>query len=117
MILLVIGPTALLFTKLKSLVNGRAMVFTGQAIFLISLGWEVTLALPYGWWGYNPDYMLGLFVSPWFGLPIEAAFLWFVSGWSSVFVFELLRAYKASGQPIRQFLFGTPTEAPAGQPS
>ena len=29
-------------------------------VLLISLLWEVTLALPYGWWNFQDEQMIGL---------------------------------------------------------
>ena len=34
-------------------INWRAFVVTQLTVLLVSLCWEVTLALPRGWWGYN----------------------------------------------------------------
>ena len=45
-------------------------------ILLISLLWEVTLAIPYGWWDYRPGAMMGLAIAAWRGLPVEAVCVW-----------------------------------------
>jgi hypothetical protein len=60
-------------------VNSRALVFTIVVTTLISLIWEVTLALPRGYWDYNHDYMVGIFVPFWNSLPIEAVTVWIFS--------------------------------------
>lgn len=60
-------------------VNTRALVFTVVTTLCISIVWEVTLALPRGYWGYNPNAMVGIFVSFWNDLPIEAVTVWLFS--------------------------------------
>ena len=66
------APSAGLFASARPLVNWRAFSLTLFMIVLVSLVWEATLAIPYGWWGYEPRQMLGLRVGAWSGLPIEA---------------------------------------------
>lgn len=60
----------------KQFINQRALVFTILATLCISIIWEVTLALPRGYWNYNPDYMVGIFIHAWCNLPIEAITVW-----------------------------------------
>ena len=60
-------------------VNTRALVFTVVTTLCISIIWEVTLALPRGYWGYNPNEMVGIFVGFWSNLPIEAVTVWLFS--------------------------------------
>ena len=72
---LVIGgmvPSASLFQSSRRLINWRAFSLTMFMILLISLFWEATLAVPYKWWGYQQDQMMGIFIGAWAGLPIEA---------------------------------------------
>lgn len=70
----------LFFWKItRYFVNFPALVFTVIITTLISIIWEVTLALPRGYWNYNPEYMLGIFVSFWHNLPIEAVTVWIFS--------------------------------------
>jgi hypothetical protein len=52
------------------------MAFTMLITTLISIIWEVTLALPRGYWNYNPEYMLGISIEPWNNLPVEAVSVW-----------------------------------------
>jgi hypothetical protein len=67
----------LFFWKItKSLVNRQALVFTIVVTTLISIVWEVTLALPRGYWNYNHDYMLGISIPAWDSLPVEAVTVW-----------------------------------------
>jgi hypothetical protein len=60
-------------------VNTRALVFTIVTTLCISIIWEVTLALPRGYWGYNSGQMVGVFISFWTDLPIEAVTVWLFS--------------------------------------
>jgi len=70
----------LFFWKLTKLyVNRRAFAFTIIITTLISIIWEVTLALPRGYWNYNHNYMIGIFISPWSNIPFEAITVWLFS--------------------------------------
>jgi len=60
----------------RQFVNIQAFVFTILATLCISIIWEVTLALPRGYWNYNPDYMVGIFIHAWSNLPMEAITVW-----------------------------------------
>ena len=106
LIIVAVGPAALLWRKLVPLINLQAMLFSALTGLLISLMWEVTLALPYGWWNYNHHWMTGIFIKPWFGLPFEAALLWLCAGVGSVILFELFRSQFASQLGFWRFLFG-----------
>jgi len=106
LLLIAVGPIALLWRKMIPLINNQAMLFSVLTGVLISLMWEATLALPYGWWDYNHHWMLGLFIRPWYDLPVEAALLWFCGGVGSVVLFELFKSQHASGVGFWRFLFG-----------
>jgi hypothetical protein len=68
------------FWKLsRRFVNVPALAFTVVITTLVSVIWEITLALPRGYWGYRPDYMLGVFVPVWHNAPIEALTVWVFS--------------------------------------
>jgi uncharacterized membrane protein len=84
-------PAILLFRSTRSFINWRAVSFTVFWVVLTSLIWEATLASPYGWWGYQPRHMMGLYVGAWFQLPIEAVLLWVSATFTTVMVYE---AYK-----------------------
>src|SRR5437773_9230845 len=66
-------PSAGFFYTAQRFINWRAFSFTFFLLLMISLLWEVTLALPYGWWECRPRGLIGLHVGAWFDLPIEAA--------------------------------------------
>jgi hypothetical protein len=108
-------PTALLTQRVSPFMNDRALLFTVMAVVLVSLLWEVTLALPNGWWDYRHEHMMGLFMKPWNGLPFEAVLLWPISAWSNVLLFETFRIYVYSDRPFWVLLFGRKPE-PLGQP-
>ncbi len=71
-------PCSALLSSTKSFINWRAFSFTFFVITLISLLWEVTLAIPYGWWNYKSNQMMGLFINAWWKLPVEAVCVWFM---------------------------------------
>ena len=70
--------------------------------------WEVTLALPYGWWAFQPRMMLGLTVDAWSYLPIEEVFVWFSVTFTTVVIFEAVKMWKASKKSLRHALVGPP---------
>jgi hypothetical protein len=104
-------PTALLTKRISPFLNERALLFTVMAVMLVSLLWEVTLALPNGWWNYRHEHMMGLFMKPWNGLPFEAVLLWPISAWSNVLLFEMFRIYVYSDRHFWELLFGRKPEA------
>jgi len=102
----VLTPNLIIWQAVRRFVNQRALVFTMLTVILVSLLWEVTLGIPYGWWGYRMNAMMGLTIRPWFDLPVEAAFLWVVAGWGNVTLYELLKLRIASERGICEFLTG-----------
>src|SRR5437867_12214613 len=63
-------PSAGFFYTARDFINWRAFAFTFFLLLLLSLLWEATLALPYGWWEYRPITMMGLHIGACSGLPI-----------------------------------------------
>ena len=102
-------PAASLFRFAGPFINWRAFSLTSLVVVLISLLWEVTLALPYGWWGFQPHMMMGLHVDAWSDLPIEEVFLWFAVTFTTVVVFETLKIWLASGKGFQEMLTGRHT--------
>lgn len=91
---LVIGstiPSAGFFPTARPFINWRAFSLTLFMILLISLFWEATLAVPYGWWGYQPRQMVGLFIGAWAGLPIEAVLVWISVTYATTIIYEVLK--------------------------
>jgi len=107
---LIIGgmvPSAGLFPTVRRFINWRAFSLTLFMILLISMFWEATLAVPYGWWGYQQREMLGLFIGAWAGLPIEAVSVWIAVTYGTVIVYETAKLWQASGTSARRAFLGS----------
>lgn len=104
LLLTAIVPSVVLFRTVKFFINWRAVSMTMAVMLLISLLWEATLALPYHWWGYEPDQMIGLTVYSWSNLPVEATLVWLCVTFTTVLVYETVLLYfvvkeaKATGE-------------------
>lgn len=74
-------PYIVFWRLVGHLVNRRALVGVIVWTVATAITWESLLALPRGYWNYNHEAMLGLFVPGFFGakLPIEAVSVWFAS--------------------------------------
>src|SRR5271165_5557294 len=101
-------PSSVLFPTARPVINWRALSLTMFMILLISLLWEVTLALPYGWWNFQDGAMLGLRITAWARLPIEEVFVWIAVTWATVIVYEIVKRWKASGKPAKHAFLGAP---------
>ena len=100
-------PNILFYNALGQFINERALLFTMTVAVLVSLIWEVTLALPNGWWDYQRDQMMGLTITPWSDLPIEAAVLWVFAGWGNVILYEFFRFKLHTRRSFMRALFGS----------
>lgn len=105
-ILVLFFPTFLLFYSVKSYINWRAMSLSVILMWLISVIWEVTLGVPYGWWGFNKDMMLGIFIRGWSDLPIEEPILWTLAPWVTAMLYEAVRLFVHSRNSARETLLG-----------
>ncbi len=108
-VFLVVGalfPAASFFPTVKPFINWRAFSITLIFILLISLLWEVTLAVPYGWWEYRENQMLGVFIGAWSRLPIEAVCVWIAVTYATIIVFEVVKLWQASGRRARHAFLG-----------
>ena len=118
-IVLTIGfvvPTIAVFRVIKYYINWRALSLCTFVLVLVSLFWEVTLALPYGWWNFQHDQMLGIYLYA-VGLPIEEVLLWLVAGWGVVNLYEFIELHHRHGgatywQTLTQPSPKAATEAP-----
>jgi len=114
-IVLVVGglvPAVSSFPATSRFINWRALSLTVFFILPISLLWEATLALPYGWWNYQHGAMMGIFIGAWSELPIEAVFVWLAVTYATIIVFEAVKIWQASGRPAREaFLGARPTRS------
>ena len=99
-------PASLLFNTAYSFINWRAFSTTFFYVLLISMMWQATLAVPYGWWRYRPDQMMGLLIKPWSGLPVEAAMLWLSVTFTTTIVYTMIKIWLISGKPFMKFLWG-----------
>jgi len=101
-----LAPSAALFPSALPVVNWRAFSLTLCVILLTSMLWEATLAVPYGWWQYRRPQMLGLFVTAWDLLPIEAVCVWIAVTYPTVMVYEVIRRWRSSGKSARRAFLG-----------
>lgn len=92
-VVLAVGP------RVASRINWPALALVCLALWGHSVLWEVTLAIPQGWWGYQAHSMIGLEVAAWHHLPFEAVVVWLLTPIATVISFEALRARLA--QPTR----------------
>jgi hypothetical protein len=99
-------PAAGFFPTARLFINWRAFSLTLFLMLLVSLLWEATLAVPYGWWGYQPDQMMGVFIGAWARLPIEAVLVWIAVTYATTIVFEVVKLWQASGSKMTAALFG-----------
>jgi len=99
-------PSMALFPSALPVINWRAFSLTMFIMLLISLLWEVTLALPYGWWAFQDAQMVGIRVTAWSRLPIEEVFVWIAVTYATVIVYENVRRWQSSGKSMRRALFG-----------
>jgi hypothetical protein len=109
-IFLVLGalvPSAMLLPMARPMINWRAFSLTLFMILLISLLWEVTLALPYGWWNFQDDTMIGLRITAWARLPIEEIFVWIMVSYTSIIVYETVKRWQASGRKAMHAFLGS----------
>ena len=99
-------PSAGFFYTAQRFINWRAFSFTFFLLVLISLLWEATLALPYGWWEYRGNILIGLQIGAWSGLPIEAVCVWFAVTFTTAITYEVIKIWKALGTRALEAFFG-----------
>ena len=99
-------PSAGFFRTAQPFINWRAFSFTFFFIVLVSLLWEATLALPYGWWGYRATAMLGLTIGAWSQLPVEAVSVWLAASFTTVIGYEVVKIWLATGKRALEAFFG-----------
>jgi hypothetical protein len=71
-------------------INWRALATAWLFVLAISQFWEASLGVPYGWWAYVPDQMMGIFLKPLCDLPIEAVLVWTLGSWTTVIIYETI---------------------------
>lgn len=106
LVLFALLPSSALFPTARPVINWRALSLTMFILLLTSLLWEVTLALPYGWWNFQDKEMLGIRITAWSFLPIEEVFVWIAVTYASVIVYEIVKRWKGSGRAARHAFLG-----------
>ena len=101
-----LGPSAALLPSAMPVINWRALSLTLFILLLNSLLWEVTLAIPYGWWGFQDRAMIGVRIAAWSRLPVEEVCIWIAVTYSTVIVYEIVRRWQASDKRFVHALFG-----------
>lgn len=112
LVLAAIVPSVGFFETAKPFINWRAFGFTFFPILLISLLWEATLAVPYHWWGYNEEAMIGISIGAWSHLPIEAVCVWLAVTFTTVIIYEVIKVWQAMGTKALEAFFGITSERP-----
>jgi hypothetical protein len=108
-IFLIIGPgipVILLYTSLSKFINWPAAFMVAFQVMILGMLWEASLGVPFGWWGYQPEQMMGIFVAEWGVLPIEAVALWFLVAFPTIFVFEAVRCVLYHERSWQELLLG-----------
>jgi hypothetical protein len=100
------GPSAGLLPSAMPVINWRALSLTMFILLLTSLLWEVTLAVPYGWWDFRDAEMIGVRITAWSRLPVEEVCVWIAVTYATVIVYEIARRWQASGKKIRHAMLG-----------
>ncbi|MDH3733890.1 MAG: hypothetical protein OEU54_10170 [Gemmatimonadota bacterium] len=109
--LLAFVPATFVIQSVGRFINWRAFFFAYAALLLVSLLWEATLGVPYNWWNYQCEQMMGLRITAWANLPVEAVMLWMAGSWGAVGAYETFRMAfhlmeRHEGRTFWQTLFG-----------
>jgi hypothetical protein len=103
-------PAMFLYRTIGNLTNWPAFAVTTLFVLVTSVIWEVTLAIPRQWWGYEPSGMIGLTITAWSRgdaiFPVEAAIVWLFAPFASVLTYEFAKALAHHPRAIKQALFG-----------
>jgi hypothetical protein len=106
-------PALFFYRAIGSLTNWPAFAVTTLYVIVTSLVWEVTLAIPRQWWGYEPSGMIGLTIAAWSRgdaiFPVEAAVVWLCAPLSSILIYEFAKALTHHPRPTKVALFGART--------
>ena len=101
-----LAPAMSFYPVVRRFINWRALSLTMFFILLVSLLWEATLAMPYGWWNYQHRAMMGVFIGAWSCLPLEAVLVWLAVTYAAVIVFEVVKVWQASGRGAKDAFVG-----------
>jgi hypothetical protein len=104
-------PAMFLYRAVGNLTNWPALAVTVLYVIVTSLVWEVTLAIPRQWWGYEPSGMIGVTIAAWSRgdaiFPVEAAAVWLFAPFSSILTYEFAKALAHHPRPASVALFGS----------
>lgn len=84
-------PATMMFETAGPLLNWQAFTLMFSVLQLVSLIWEATLGVPYNWWNYHHNEMIGVFIGAWAQLPMESVLMWILGGWATVIAYEQFR--------------------------
>jgi hypothetical protein len=101
-----LAPSSILLPAALPVINWRAFSLTLFVMLLMSVVWEATLGVPYGWWGYQPAQMIGLNITAWNHLPIEAICVWIAVTYGTVILYEIVKRWQSSGKKLHHALLG-----------
>jgi len=101
-------PAVTFFPVARRFINWRALSLTLFFMLLVSLFWEVTLAVPYNWWNFQHRQMMGVFIGAWSGLPFEEVCVWIAVTYATAIVFEVVKVWLASERSVREAMIGVP---------
>lgn len=105
--LLAFLPCIIVYNMTQNLINWRAFSFMSFTLILVSIVYEASLGVPYGWWKYHDTQMLGIFITAWSNLPIEAVLLWIAAGFGTVVFYEAIRMFFYMDKPIKEACLGS----------
>jgi hypothetical protein len=104
-------PAVFLYRAIGTLTNWPAFAATTLYVIVTSLIWEVTLAIPREWWGYEPSGMIGVTIAAWSSgdaiFPLEAAVVWLFAPFSSILTYEFAKALTHHPRTTKAALFGS----------
>jgi hypothetical protein len=109
-------PAIFLYRAIGHLTNWPAFAVTTLYVIVTSLIWEVTLAIPREWWGYEASGMVGLTIGAWSRgdaiFPVEAAAVWLFAPFSSILTYEFAKALTHHPRETTVALFGSGAQQP-----
>jgi hypothetical protein len=104
-------PAMLLYRAIGNLTNWPAFAVTTLYVILTSVIWEVTLAIPRQWWGYEASGMIGVTITAWSRgdaiFPVEAGAVWLFAPFSSILSYEFAKALTHHPRATTVALFGS----------
>jgi hypothetical protein len=107
-------PALFFYRAIAHLTNWQAVAVTTLYVLLTSVIWEVTLAIPRVWWGYEPSGMIGVTIAAWSRgeaiFPLEAAVVWLTAPFSCILIYEFARAFFHHERSTGEALFGPGAE-------